>query len=107
MAAIRKASVFNLSAPGALTPFLTPFTISPGSLRARVQAGLETSGKLYLYATDGSAAHYWALNAGSDLTAGVVYDFEFAPNPSLTYNLLLETDGVVSIALWDDLLERA
>mgnify|MGYP001195338791 FL=1 len=107
MSAIRKAEVFQLSAPGALTPFLTPFTISAGSVRARVQAALNTTGKLYLYATDGSSSAYWTLNGGSNLTAGVLYDFEFATNPAFTYNLLLEVDGVVSIALWDDLIERS
>ena len=106
MGAIRKATVFQLAAPGALTPFLTPFSITQGSVRARVQAALNTTGKLYLYATDGSAAAYWELNGGSNLTAGVLYDFTFATNPAFTYNLLLEVDGVVSIALWDDLIER-
>ena len=52
MGAKRRATKFNLAAPGASVPFITPLQITQGAVKARVAVSLGASGKLFLYATD-------------------------------------------------------
>ena len=107
MAAIRRATVFNGSAPGANTDILSS-AISPkaGCVKARLTVALTTGSVLNVTATDGTTTHVWGLNASAALQAADLYDFEFGTDPALSYNVQVETDGVIEQLLWDDLVER-
>ena len=108
MAAIRRATVFNGSAPGSNTDiFSADLSPSQGSVRARITVALTTSSVINISATDGSTTHVWGLNASAALQAADLYDFEFGTDPALAYNVQVETDGVVEQLLWDDLIERS
>jgi len=107
-AAIRRATVFNGSAPGSNTDILaTAITPRQGSVRARIAAALTTGSVLNITATDGTTTHVWGLNASAALQAADLYSFEFGTDPALSYNVQVETDGVVEQLLWDDLIELA
>ena len=107
MAAIRRATVFNGTAPGANTDILSSaITPRQGSLQARLTVALTTGSVLNVTATDGTTTHAWGLNASAALQAADLYEFEFGTDPSLSYNVQVETDGVIEQLLWDDLLEN-
>ena len=107
MAAIRRATVFNGSAPGTDTDiFSSDLTPKGGSVRARVTVALTTSSVVNVSATDGTTTHTWGLNASAALNAADLYEFEFGTDPALSYNVQVETDGVIEQLLWDDLVER-
>ena len=107
MAAIRRGTVFNGSAPGTDTDiFSSDLTPRGGSVRARVTVALTTSSVLNLSATDGTTTHVWGLNASAALQAADIYEFTFGTDPALAYNVQIETDGVIEQLLWDDLVER-
>jgi len=106
VAAIRRGTVFNGTAPGTDTDiFSSDITPAKGSVRSRLTVALTTSSVLNLSATDGTTTHTWGLNASAALQAADIYDFEFGTNPALAYNVQVETDGVIELLLWDDLLE--
>ena len=108
MAAIRRDTVFNGSAPGTDTDiFSSDLTPLQGSVRARITVALTTSSVINISATDGSTTHIWGLNASAALQAADLYNFEFGTDPSLAYNVQVETDGVIEQLIWDDLIERS
>ena len=106
MAAIRRDTVFNGSAPGTDTDiFSSDITPKQGSVRARVTVALTTSSVVNVSATDGTTTHTWGLNASAALNAADLYEFQFGTDPALAYNVQVETDGVIEQLLWDDLVE--
>ena len=103
-AAIRRASVFNGSAPGSNTDIFTD-SLSPkrGCVYARLTTVFSTTTVVNVTASDGTTTHAMKLGA---TVAGEVNVFEFSVDPALTYNVQIVTDSVIETLLWDDLLER-
>ena len=106
MAAIRRETIFNGSAPGANTDiFASDISPTAGSVRARITLALTAGSVFNITATDGSTTHVWGLDASATLQAADIYSYEFATDPALDYNCQVETDGVIEQLLWDDLME--
>lgn len=109
----RKATIFNGSAPGANTGIVSGgMTFSESAGAARVTIALTTSSVVNVTCTDGSTTHKWGLNASGALNTGDLYTFSFGVSASddgtsdgtgLTYNLEVETDGVIEILLVDEI----
>lgn len=106
---IRLYRAYNQGAPGANTAIVSGgFTVSDKCAKIRVTVALTTESVLNLTATDGSTAHKWGLNASTALTAGNIFTFEHAVIDSdgtntITYNLEVETDGVVEMLVVDEI----
>ena len=105
-ALIRRATVFNGSAPGVDTDILAS-AISPskGCVSARICVALTTSSNVVVTATDGSTTHKWDINFGAALAAATDYLFVIGTNPALSYNVQVAVDGVIEQLLWDDMVE--
>ncbi len=95
-----KVSRFNVAAPGANTDILaTDIQPSPAFRGSafRVTVVLETASVLNVTATDGVTTKTWGLNTSNQLQANDKYAFVFSTHPDLTYNFQVETDGVISL----------
>lgn len=108
MASIRRAEIFNGSAPGANTDIIaTDITPKSGTSAARIEIALTNGSPVNLTATDGTTTHTWALGAGITVTAETITTFHISTNQALAYNVQVEIDGVIESLIWDDIVERA
>ena len=106
MGAIRRATKFNLAAPGANTAILTSnLTPAEGATLIRVGVALAAGSVFNITATDGATAHKWGLNASAALQAADYYSFEVVADRTLAYNFEVETDGIIELLIVDDIVE--
>jgi len=102
---------FDVAAPGANTGVTGGITFGPKASACRVTVALTTSSVLNLTCTDGSTTHKWGLKESGALNAADIYTFTFAVRKTadglkggtgLTYDLEVETDGVIEVLMIEE-----
>ena len=101
---IRRASLYNLAAPGSNTNIFTAIGPKAGSYNWRVCVALTTSSVFNISATNGTTGHIFGLNASAALNAADIYCFEHAVDQANTYSYQIETDGIVEMLTVDELV---
>lgn len=102
--ALSRFAGFNITAPGVDTN-VPNVGVKPGpAALLRITIALTTSSVVNLSVTDGSTTHVWGLNSSTALNAADLYVFELGAMHGLTYDVQVETDGVIEILLIDEIL---
>ena len=113
------ATVWRGSAPGANTNILTDnFKVGFTASAIRISVQLAASSVLNLMASDGTNTEALALNDNAALTAGALHTFTVGarrtttglskqehletPGTELSYNFQVETDGVITYLVVDE-----
>lgn len=97
-------TVFNQAAPGANTNiFATALSTSYTTSTIRATVVLATASVLNVTITSGATTFTCGLNGSTALNAGDMYTFTFGARDDYTYNLRIETDGVINLLLVDEL----
>ena len=110
---------YAIAAPGANTdiPFVdaggaaaTTFKVSPSATAVRVTVAVTTGGVFDLRVTNGTTAYTIHFNAGTALTAAVLYTFTFGARrfsttngtTELTYSFRVATDSIINYLMAEE-----
>lgn len=108
--ALKKRSLFadyNISAPGANTGITGGFTVGSNTSAIRITIAATTSSVVNLTATDGTTAHKWGLDESNAVQAADLYTFPVINGQlGLTYDVEVETDGVIEVLNIVELIEE-